>query len=146
MLVISGLGSLVGGKLRVKRQTLLAIAACGIGASMLFYILGLGPILRGLIGMHLAAKMAVSVLVIAPAAFFMGMPFPTGLTSLSANRSSLLPWAWGMNGALSVTGTALARLLSVSFGYSVVLVIVLGLYALAALVYRANEAKPAQAA
>jgi hypothetical protein len=90
--------------------------------------------------------MAISVLVIAPAAFFMGMPFPTGLTSLSANRGSLLPWAWGMNGALSVTGTALARLLSVSFGYAAVLMIVLGLYALAALVYRSNEAKPLPAA
>ena len=146
MLVISGVGSLVGGRLKVARQTLLWIAAGGIAASMLFYVLALPAMLRGLIGLPLAVKMAISVLVIAPAAFFMGMPFPTGLTSLSANRGSLLPWAWGMNGALSVTGTALARLLSVSFGYAAVLMIVLGLYALAALVYRSNEAKPLPAA
>jgi hypothetical protein len=146
MLVISGLGSLAGGKMRVSRQKLLWIAAGGIAASMLFYVLALPPLLRGLIGMPLAVKMAFSVVVIAPAAFFMGMPFPTGLSSLSANRRSLLPWAWGMNGALSVTGTALARLLSVSFGYAVVLMIVLGLYAIAAAVYRSNEAKPVQTA
>jgi len=143
MLVISGLGSLTGGRVRWKRQTLLSIAAAGIAASMLFYVLALPPLLRALIGLPLAAKMAISVLVIAPAAFFMGMPFPTGLSSLSANRRSLLPWAWGMNGALSVTGTALARLLSVQFGYAVVLLVVIGLYGLAALVYRANEARPA---
>ena len=145
MLVISGLGSLTGGKLAMKRQRLLWVAAGGIVASMLAYVLVLPGILSALIGLPLAVKMAVSVVVIAPAAFFMGIPFPTGLSSLAANRPAVLPWAWGMNGALSVTGAALARLLSVQFGYAVVLLIVAGLYLVAAAIYRSNEARPAEA-
>jgi hypothetical protein len=145
MLVISGLGSLAGGRLRMARSRLLWVAAGGIGASMLLYVFLLPGLLGALIGLPLPIKMGFSVLVIAPAAFFMGMPFPTGLSSLASNRPSLLPWAWGMNGALSVTGAAAARLVSVQFGYAVVLLSVIGLYGLAALIYRANEARPATA-
>jgi hypothetical protein len=73
----------------------------------------------------------IAVVLIAPAAFFMGMTFPTGLDALGGKVGGLLPWAWGMNGALSVTGAVVARLLSVSFGFVHVLV---------GIIYPANEA------
>jgi hypothetical protein len=85
------------------------------------------------------AKMLISMLFIAPAAFFMGMPFPTGLSALSANRKGLLPWAWGMNGALSVTGSVIARILSVSSGFIPVLVTAIILYVLTAIFFKSNE-------
>ena len=46
-----------------------------------------------------------------------------------------------MNGALSVTGSVLTRVISVSAGFTVVLLCVAGLYLAAALLYRANEAQ-----
>jgi hypothetical protein len=61
------------------------------------------------------------LLVIAPPAFFMGFPYPNGLDSLQKNNPHLLPWAWGMNGGLSLVGSALARLLSVSSGFTLLL-------------------------
>ena len=75
---------------------------------------------------------------IAPFGFFLGIPFPTGLAVLSANRKSILPWAWGMNGALSVTGSVLTRIISTSAGFSAVLMSVAVVYVAAALLFTAN--------
>jgi hypothetical protein len=113
---------------------------------MVFYLAALPSILDALLGLPLVLKMVLAIIFIAPGAFFLGMPFPTGLSTLSENRSGLLPWAWGMNGALSVTGTALARLVSISWGFSVVLVTVIALYLLALLVFSGNEVKAAESA
>jgi hypothetical protein len=139
MLVISGIGSLVSGGLNVPRRTLLFIAVGGICLSLLFYITGLTPLLNMFLGQSLAVKILLSILFIFPAAFFLGMPFPTGLSALSENRLDLVPWAWGVNGCFSVTGTVLARLVSISAGYSTVLAMAMVLYALAFFAYSWNE-------
>lgn len=146
MLVISGIGALVAGRYRGNRRRLIAYAAIGIALSMIFYLAALPSILDALLGLPLVVKMFLAIIFIAPGAFFLGMPFPTGLSTLSENRSGLLPWAWGMNGALSVTGTALARLVSISWGFSVVLVTVIALYLLALLVFSGNQVKAAESA
>jgi hypothetical protein len=49
-----------------------------------------------------------------------------------------------MNGALSVTGAVLTKLLSVSFGFPVVLLVAAVVYVLAALTFRANGDQPAR--
>ena len=43
-------------------------------------------------------KIAVSLILIAPLAFFMGLPFPLALVRVAAARPGLVPWAWGING------------------------------------------------
>jgi hypothetical protein len=86
--------------------------------------------------------MLIAILVIAPAAFFMGMFFPSGLNKLSENRPVLLPWAWGVNGAFSVTGSLLARFLAVESGFRVLLVTALLCYGLAGILFRVNLQKP----
>jgi SAM-dependent methyltransferase len=143
MLVISGLGALVAGRYKGPKKKLVGYAALGIGLSMLFYMLVMPGLLDSLLGLPLLLKMLIAVVFIAPGAFFLGMPFPTGLSSLSTNRDGLIPWAWGMNGALSVTGTALAKLVSISWGFSVLLVAVIALYFIGYLTYSGNEEKSA---
>jgi hypothetical protein len=139
MLVISGLGAITSRRMKGSRAKVIWVAVLAIGLTLLFYIFGLSPLIRALIGLPLLIKALVAVIIIAPAAFFMGMPFPTGLSSLEANRRRLLPWALGMNGALSVTGAVLAKLLSISYGFKVVLVAVILLYLIVGLIYRSNE-------
>ena len=154
MLIISGLGSLYasrygpGGRSAsaghaASRTFIIRIAVAGIALSLLFYIFGLSPLINALIGFPLAAKLFVAVIFIAPAAFFMGMPFPSGLSSLESSRPRLLPWALGMNGALSVTGAVAAKLISISYGFPAVLTLVIVLYLIVALVYKSNE-QPAE--
>ena len=139
MLVFSGFGSLYSQRFRTNRSRIIWLSAGGIAVAMLFYIFALSPILNAALGLPLIVKILISIGLIAPAAFCLGIPFPTALDSLSANRKSLLPWAWGMNGALSVTGSVLSRIISISWGFVVVLVLIFALYLVAALVFRSNE-------
>ena len=141
MLVLSGIGSLSSGTWRMPSRNRVLVAAGGIALSCLFYVFGLTPIVNALLGLPLAAKISIAILAIAPAAFCLGIPFPTGLSALSSSRPGLIPWAWGVNGAVSVTGTVLARLLSISAGYSIVLVAAVILYALAAANFSGNAAR-----
>ncbi len=139
MLVISGLGSLVSSRLSASRTRLVRLAVLAIVLVAVFYLFGLSPLLNALLGAPFAVKALISVLIIAPAAFFMGMPFPNGLAALNNARPRLIPWAWGMNGAFSVTGSVLARLISIPFGFSFVVVFTMIAYAAAGLLFRANE-------
>ena len=69
---------------------------------------------------------------IAPLATLMGMPFPRALARLNAVDPSLLPWAWGINGCASVIGAALATLVAIHHGHTVVILSGVALYLLAA--------------
>jgi hypothetical protein len=140
MLILSGLGSLFSQRFKENRAFGVRLAAGGIVVSILFYIFGLSPCLRLFLGLPFIVKGIISIIFIAPAAFFMGVPFPSGLSALSANRQRLLPWAWGMNGALSVSGSVIARLISISTGFVWVLGLAAVLYLFAAFVFKANEA------
>jgi hypothetical protein len=138
MLILSALGSLTAGKLKMDNTKKVRIAVLFIVAALVFYIFGLTPVINIFIGLNLFFKALLAIIFIAPAAFFMGMPYPTGLSCLEQNRNRLIPWALGMNGALSVTGSVLARLVSISAGFSVVLILSIILYTLAGIVFPAN--------
>jgi hypothetical protein len=64
----------------------------------------------------------------------MGMPFPLGLLLLGRNHADLLPWAWAINGCVSVLAGPLATLLALGVGLSAVLLAASGCYLVAALV------------
>jgi len=78
-------------------------------------------------------KILVTVLLLAPLAFCMGIPFPTGLQIVSDQYRSLLPWAWGINGCASVVGATLATCTAVHFGFRIVVAAALCSYVLAAI-------------
>ncbi|MCZ6606924.1 MAG: SAM-dependent methyltransferase, partial [Alphaproteobacteria bacterium] len=80
-------------------------------------------------------KILVSVVLIAPLAFFMGMPFPLGLRRVADEAPRLVPWAWGVNGCASVLSAVLASLLATHVGFTVVVALAMGLYGIAALAF-----------
>jgi spermidine synthase len=138
MLIISGVGALLSEKLGKDPDKRVKVAMLGLAATLVFYMFALPGLLKALLGLPLAVKIFVSVLAIAPAAFFMGIPFPTGLGKLQENGKSLLPWAYGVNGALSVTGSLLASVVAMHWGYLFVLAIALVLYLGAGILFPAN--------
>ncbi|MCL2834642.1 MAG: hypothetical protein FWD78_15845 [Treponema sp.] len=121
MLIFSALGNIASQPLKKWRVFVVPAASVLIGASLLFYILGLDSYLASFHSSTLMVRFLAASLIIAPAAFFMGVPYPNGLDSLQETKPHLLPWAWGMNGGLSLVGSAMARLLSVSRGFPVLL-------------------------
>jgi hypothetical protein len=96
------------------------------------YVWLLPPQFARLLGQPDPVRVTVSLGLIAPLAFCMGMPFPLGLRRLYAEAPGFIPWAWGLNGFASVISAALATLLAIEFGFDVVLLTAVGLYALSA--------------
>jgi hypothetical protein len=107
------------------------VALAGIGITSLLYLLGLDWLFNALAQQHLLAKALLSLLLIAPLAFLMGLPFPLALTLLRTHDHSLIPWAWGVNGYASVISASLATLIAIHYGFTVVVVCALLIYLLA---------------
>ena len=132
VLMFSGLGSLAGGHLVRHGRATAPWACAGVALLGLLAAVVLPVILPPLVGLSTAARVAVSLALMAPLAFLMGMPFPLAWQRLEAARPTLLPWAWGVNGCASVLAAALATLLAMSFGFRLVLICAAALYLLAA--------------
>jgi spermidine synthase len=115
LLAASGLGSALSSRIP-WRPALGALVVL-----VLLYSAGLSRVLGALLGLGLPLRIGVSLLLIAPLGILMGVAFPRGLSALAATRPSWLPMAWGVNGFTSVIGAVLAALISLSWGYSVVL-------------------------
>jgi len=75
------------------------------------------------LGFSFILRVLITVLVLAPLGFLMGMPFPNGIMILEENAPGLIPWVWGINGAASVLASILSMLLALSFGFKMVLVV-----------------------
>jgi hypothetical protein len=79
-------------------------------------------------------KIIISVLMIAPLAFFMGIPFPYGMGKIDQNSKILIAFGWGVNGFFSVLGSILVVMLTMSYGFRVVFITAAVIYLLAMLV------------
>ena len=88
---------------------------------------------------------AITTLAIAPAAFLMGMPFPSGLRRLEHIHSPSVRWAWSLNAAASVLGSAAAVVLAIYLGLRATLLIGGALYlcAMGVIVATRRQAKSA---
>jgi SAM-dependent methyltransferase len=139
MLIFSALGNLVSGLIKRFRAFVVPLSCAAVAGGLLFYIFGLGEYLNPFNSAPILTRIYISMLVIAPVAFFMGVPFPNGLDTLQKNKPHLLPWAWGMNGGLSVAGSALARVLAVSSGFSGLLALGIGVYLVVGILYPSNR-------
>lgn len=130
-LVFSGLGSAWLGRTPPgNRNRLLSQAVTGIVILGTLYLLSLDVLLAQLAILPDGLRILICVTLIAPLAFFMGMPFPLGLGRLAEYTPGLIPWAWSINGCASVISAVLATLLAIHFGFSTVIAAALALYAL----------------
>jgi hypothetical protein len=122
LLLGTGLGSFLArgiddGRLRSRLlAALLAVAALGAVA-----VWGLPPLIRAGISAGLGLRVALAVGVLLPAGLVMGVPLPSGVRLLVRRQPALLPWAWAINGALSVVGATLAVFIAMNWGFSATL-------------------------
>ncbi len=97
-------------------------------ATIVSYVFFLPVRLAGMVGLPFEYRLLISVLLLVPLGFVMGMPFPTGLRALARSPDALavagnptVEWAWAMNAAASVLGSVLAMVIAIQFGLSVTL-------------------------
>lgn len=133
LLTFSALGSYLSGWLDTSdlQKTLVKLIAVLV-AVIFLYILVLPPIFYGLVWLPIAARIIISIILMAPLAVLMGMPMPTGIKLLSKHSPRIIPWAWGVNGAASVMGSVSALVIAILTGFNQALIIGAGIYLLGA--------------
>lgn len=136
-LIFSGIGSAFSAVLlqKLDRQRIVIMAVVGIVLVSLLYTFLLPQIFQLTIGLNLYFKMGLVIVLIAPLALCMGMPFPVAMSELNVSNPSLVPWAWGINGCASVISAVLATLVAVEFGFNLVVVGAIVFYILAAIAF-----------
>ena len=134
MLISSGLGSYASRKL-IEDEPRRLVIALGIVALLVAILAAIvQPVLSNGVGLPFFVKVTATVLMLAPAGFAMGLPFPTGLRMLERAHQPSVRWAWSLNAAASVLGSVGALVLALYLGIVQTLLIGGGLYLLAAAV------------
>lgn len=139
LLLGTGVGSLISQ--RISGQHLLRrvqFVILGIVAVAILGIVALPPIIVFAISASRMARIALAVALVAPAGVLLGMPLPAGIRLMAVNHSELVPWAWGMNGALSVIGATLAVFIAMNWGFSITLLAGAAVYLMAAVLLRTS--------
>jgi hypothetical protein len=117
MLMSSGVGSYFSRKLVGKANDLrLSTVLIAVSAAVSALAFLAAPISETGVGWPLALKIAVTVALVAPAGFLMGMPFPIGLERLGELYPRAVRWAWALNAAASVLGSAAAIFFAIYLG------------------------------
>jgi hypothetical protein len=83
----------------------------------------------------LAARVTLAVTILVPVGILLGMALPGGMRLLAERRADIVPWGWGLNGALSVVGATLAVFIAMNWGFSTTFLAAAGVYAFAAAVF-----------
>ena len=134
MLIASGAGSyfsrtLVAG---MDRRLMMVLAAVAALIGLLAVVAT--PLVHTAATWPMIARILLAVAMIAPPAFFMGMPFPSGLRRLEERHAPSLRWAWSLNAAASVMGSVVSVVLAIYLGLRATLLIGGALYLLALLI------------
>lgn len=116
MLVSSGAGSFASRRLVAGDRGRLCIALLSVAALVGILAAIVQPVLSAGVGLPLPVKMLASVVMVAPAGFAMGLPFPTGLRILEHWHKPSVRWAWSLNAAASVMGSVGALVLALYIG------------------------------
>ena len=130
ILVGMGIGSyfsknLLGDQL-IKKILLACVIITSYGI-ILFLILP--EILNNLLAYSLIFRAIVSMIVIIPFGIFLGVPFPTALQVLNkAELKNYIPWMYGINGTMTVLGSVLAVIISMTTGFTMSFFIGLSFY------------------
>ena len=134
LLIFSGLGSFYSSYFMVHKKRLLTVFI-SIVFILFCYSFTLTSILQKTVHVHLQIKLLIVFLITAPLAFCMGIPFPAGLSQISKVNAALMPWAWGINGCVSVISTALATIVAVEIGFTWVMLFAAFAYSLPLIVH-----------
>ncbi len=116
MLLASGFGSYFSRRIVGLSPARLGVMMTLVALSVALLSAVVGPVTEAGVGWPSWLKVLLTVLMIAPPAFFMGMPLPTGLSMLELHHKPSVKWAWALNSASSVLGSVSAIFLAIYQG------------------------------
>ncbi len=119
ILLATGLGSWLTGRWFLEREGALKHGWWMIVLAFVVTLaaaLGLPALLSALHGSPLTPRIFLSIGLMFLLGVPMGAAFPIGLHCAGRQLKRATPWLWAINGALSVTGSVLAMIISIGFG------------------------------
>lgn len=128
ILIFSGMGSLYQKKLKLPDAKRIRIAVTVIALIALLYLLLIAPFLNLFIGLGTFWRFVVTATLLFPISFFLGWMFPSGIAILDKNSDELIPWALAIDSFASVSAAPLAIILSMSIGFSNVILLGISCY------------------
>jgi hypothetical protein len=132
LLGFSGLGSFLSGRFADERlRAVLPRLLMLLAVSVVAYVLLLSPLFHAFVQLGRPLRIAITVALLAPLGLVMGMPMPIGMRVLNRESPLLIPWAWGVNGAASVMGSAAALAFALLAGFNQAMLAGAALYILA---------------
>jgi hypothetical protein len=136
LLAFTGVGALVSTRLPSPPRRSLIAALGAVSVLIVALAFGLQPLLRALIDLPFAGRVAVTVALLAPLGVGMGIAMPVGLQRLQGLHPGGVPWAWAINGITSVLASVLGVAIAITAGFTVA-TLVAGACYLAALAHAA---------
>lgn len=118
LLVSAGIGSHAKERLSLRLGWSLALAILAVLAAAFVY----PYLVTQMLGFPLWLRGCLTVVLVAPMGFFMGMPFPSGIRRVSEQARDSVPWMWGVNGGATVLGSILAIWLAICLSFTAVLI------------------------
>ena len=135
-LFAAGVGSLMSEKLQLLEKKRWWIPFIGVAISTLLLLFYQQVLFDHFLQHPVAARMFISVLMIFPLAFFLGMPFPLGILAVQHKPEGTVAWAWAFNGLFTVVGGIFCAIFSVYFGFKLTMIVAIAIYMLAMVTYR----------
>jgi hypothetical protein len=115
LLVSGGIGSYVTNYLSLKKVQIVMGYLMGV---ILLYVVIFPAISHEMFSLTIFKRIVISIFMTSLLGIAMGMPFPSGIQALGRTLPSSIPWAWAINGAASVLGSALAVFVGINLGFS----------------------------
>jgi SAM-dependent methyltransferase len=138
MMLASGLGSYFSRRLTgAWRHAAAASAAVALLVALLAAVIQ--PAMGAAATWPLGLRLGLAVALVGPAAFFMGIPFPSGVGRLARLHPEAVRWAWSVNAAASVLGSSVSIVLALYAGLRSTLLAGALLYVLAAMLLRRGD-------
>jgi len=137
LLIFSGLGSYASSLLSWRKEKIILISVLLIFSITLIYAGIIEPMVNYFLKADKISRMLLSIALLAPLSFFMGMPFPSGLKRIEKYNPGFIPWAWGVNGGASVLASILCIIIAMWFGFLSTLIIAAIIYLIGMLIFLA---------
>ena len=122
-LTISGIGSMISKKFFNKQAKYQIIPFIIITILAILYACFLDSLFYKLMGVNIYTKLLLSIIIIAPLALLLGIPFPLGMQKISPTGEVNTGIAWGCSGFFSVMGAILTPILAMLLGSQIVIII-----------------------
>jgi len=123
LIFFTGLGSFASERLPLTTPARLAVYSLSLAAYLALIAFLLPHINTWFQGYSLAGRIAVSLVLLAPAGLGMGQAFRAGMRLAKGGAGDPTPWLWGVNGAAGVMAGVVAIVVSIAWGITLTLLL-----------------------